>query len=102
MPTSDADGKKDIAVSRGLTSHDVAHVQFCLLSVLDSTSDRMMQPGIEALRSGGVVALPTDTIYGIASLAQNSKAVRNLYHIKRRSARKPLAICVGTIDQLYQ
>ena len=60
----------------------------------------LLSPGIEALRSGGVIALPTDTIYGVASLAQNQQAVNKIYHMKRRVESKPLAICVGEIDQV--
>lgn len=62
----------------------------------------MLSPGIEALRSGGIIALPTDTIYGVASLAQNQKAVNKIYNIKRRVESKPLAICVGNVQHVYQ
>lgn len=55
-----------------------------------------------ALRDGGVVAVPTDTIYGLACLAQNSAAVRHIYDIKGRDQQKPLAICVGEIHDIYK
>jgi len=59
-------------------------------------------PGVEALRSGGVIALPTDTIYGIAALAQNLEAVEKIYKIKGRNPQKPLAICVSDTSQIYR
>lgn len=56
----------------------------------------------KALKEGQVVAVPTDTIYGLACLAQNSEAVRRVYSIKGRSGQKPLAICVGEIQDIYK
>jgi len=49
-----------------------------------------------------VVGVPTDTIYGLACLAQNSEAVRKTYAIKGRNGHKPLAICVGEIQDIYK
>lgn len=54
----------------------------------------------DILRSGGIVALPTDTIYGVAALAQNSQSVAKLYELKRRDAGKPIAICVHDVDEI--
>ena len=54
-----------------------------------------------ALLSGHVIALPTDTLYGIAALAQNNIAVENIYKIKKRNSTKPLAICVAEISDIY-
>ncbi len=52
---------------------------------------------VEALNGGHVVALPTDTIYGIAALVQNDDAVKKLYAIKGRDAKKPIAVCVAEV-----
>jgi tRNA threonylcarbamoyl adenosine modification protein (Sua5/YciO/YrdC/YwlC family) len=54
------------------------------------------------LRSDGVIALPTDTVYGLACRAQSSTAIQRVYHIKRRAAQKPLAICVANVIDLYR
>ena len=54
------------------------------------------------LRDGGIIAVPTDTIYGVASLAQNSSAVGRLYEVKGRRCSKPLAISVSSVDDVYQ
>ncbi|PVD28614.1 hypothetical protein C0Q70_11207 [Pomacea canaliculata] len=55
-----------------------------------------------SLKKGHVIAVPTDTVYGIAGLAQNSEAVNRLYSIKNRNCSKPIAISVGDIDDLYR
>ncbi|XP_026227039.1 yrdC domain-containing protein, mitochondrial [Anabas testudineus] len=57
---------------------------------------------VKALKEGRVVAVPTDTIYGLACLAQNSEAIRRTYDIKGRNGQKPLAICVGEIQDIYR
>ncbi|TRZ18018.1 hypothetical protein HGM15179_009106 [Zosterops borbonicus] len=55
-----------------------------------------------ALRAGGLVAVPTDTVYGVACLAQDSAAVRSIYSLKGRNGAKPLAICLGDVERLYR
>ena len=52
------------------------------------------------LKAGGVIAVPTDTIYGIACLACNEKSLERIYEIKSRDLNKPLAICVGEVQDL--
>ncbi|XP_028836780.1 threonylcarbamoyl-AMP synthase isoform X2 [Denticeps clupeoides] len=57
---------------------------------------------VKALKEGEVVAVPTDTLYGLACLAQSSDAVKKVYDIKGRNGQKPLAICVGQIQDIYK
>ncbi|KAI1894882.1 hypothetical protein AGOR_G00120340 [Albula goreensis] len=62
----------------------------------------VLETTVTSLKEGQVVAVPTDTIYGLAALAQSSEAVRKVYDIKGRNGQKPLAICVGEIDDIYR
>ncbi|XP_030073229.1 threonylcarbamoyl-AMP synthase [Microcaecilia unicolor] len=55
-----------------------------------------------ALHEGGVIGVPTDTIYGIACLAQDSRAIKEIYRMKERNGGKPLAICVGDTQDIYR
>uniref|UniRef100_A0A673MRD9 Threonylcarbamoyl-AMP synthase n=2 Tax=Sinocyclocheilus rhinocerous TaxID=307959 RepID=A0A673MRD9_9TELE len=57
---------------------------------------------VKALKAGQVVAVPTDTIYGLACVAQHSAAVRRVYDIKGRNGDNPLAICVGDVQDIYR
>lgn len=53
------------------------------------------------LLEGGIVAFPTDTVYGLAADATNSAAVRNLYEVKGQEAqRKSLSVLVHNADML--
>ena len=54
---------------------------------------------IDALRDGGVVALPTDTVFGLCALARDADAVERVYAIKRRDRSQPLPVFVASVDQ---
>ena len=49
---------------------------------------------------GKVIAVPTDTVYGVAVAAQNTQAVKQLYKIKGRDRKKPVAICVNSLKSI--
>ena len=55
----------------------------------------------ETLLAGGVLAVPTDTIYGLTCLVQQQAAVESLYNIKGRHSSKPIAICVAEVEDIY-
>lgn len=68
------------------------------VSITDSDGYRAgMTEAFQVLRRGGVVVLPTDTVYGIAADATNSDAVRRLYKIKHRSLTKPVPVFVSSL-----
>lgn len=52
------------------------------------------------LEKGDVIALPTDTVYGLACSANNEMAIQKLYSIKGRDFHKPVAICVKDFGSL--
>ena len=56
----------------------------------------------ESLLNGNIIAVPTDTIYGVAGLAQNSEAVKRIYNVKRRSLTNPIAISVGRVGDIHK
>jgi len=53
---------------------------------------------VEMLARGLVVALPTETVYGLAADAGNDDAVRAIYHIKKRPIANPLIVHVSNVD----
>ena len=54
---------------------------------------------IEVLRSGGVVALPTDTVYGIAAALSTPGGVERLFHVKRRPPDKGIVLLLDDVTQ---
>lgn len=67
-----------------------------------SVCQSILNAAVTSLKSGHVIALPTDTIYGVAALAQSTEAVSQLYEIKKRHEEKPVAICVGKLEDVYK
>ncbi len=65
---------------------------------------RIQDPRIAAsiLQSGGIVAIPTETVYGLAADSTNKHAVNRIYRIKNRPAGNPLIVHVGTQEGLGQ
>ena len=53
---------------------------------------------VRVLRSGGVVGLPTDTVYGLAALPTAARAVERLYDLKGRPEDKPIALLVPSVE----
>ena len=67
-----------------------------------SVDPQQVKQAAESLSHGNIIAVPTDTIYGVAGLAQNSEAIDKLYNIKQRDTSKPVAISVATVDDVYR
>jgi tRNA threonylcarbamoyl adenosine modification protein (Sua5/YciO/YrdC/YwlC family) len=55
----------------------------------------------QLIKEGQVIALPTDTIYGLACNANDPEAIKKLYNIKGRNFEKPVAICVSDYDDFF-
>ena len=56
----------------------------------------------EVLRAGGVVAFPTDTVYGLGAAASQEEAVRALYEIKGRPEAKAIPLLLADAGDLPQ
>jgi len=54
----------------------------------------------ELLRSGGLVAYPTESFYGLAADATDEKAVVRLYRAKKRSPSLPVLILISSADEI--
>ena len=54
----------------------------------------------QVLRSGGIVAFPTETVYGLGVCADNDTAIDNLYSAKQRSRDKKLSIMIAEPDDV--
>jgi len=59
----------------------------------------LVRQAAEIIRKGGVVALPTETVYGLGVCAGKRSAVEKLYALKKRPKEKPLAFALGSINK---
>src|SRR5665213_1436377 len=61
-----------------------------------------LSTAIDSLNTlGGVVVIPTDTVYGLAARVEDLKAVSRLYDLKLRE-KKPGTVIAGSIEQLVE
>jgi len=54
---------------------------------------------LAALGRGGLVVVPTDTVYGVGGLVSHAGAVDTLFRLKGRDRTKPIAVLVADADQ---
>ena len=57
---------------------------------------------VEVLRDGGIVAFPTDTVYGVGAHAMLAAAVERLYLVKQRPPDKAIPLLLSGVDALPQ
>ncbi|MFV0626925.1 MAG: L-threonylcarbamoyladenylate synthase [Alphaproteobacteria bacterium] len=65
-------------------------------------NDENIKKAAQLLQKGGVVAMPTETVYGLAANVYNSKAVANIFAIKGRPTFNPLISHIAEIDFLKE
>ena len=57
---------------------------------------------VRSLNAGQLVALPTDTFYGLAVDPVNLRAVDRIYEVKSRARHKPLSLLIAEVAQAYE
>jgi len=68
----------------------------------DEPEPFLIEQVAESLRRGDVVALPTDTFYGLAVDPVNLRAVEHIYDLKSRARHKPLSLLIADVAQAYE
>jgi L-threonylcarbamoyladenylate synthase len=69
-------------------------------------TDQSLAEAVQVLQAGGLVVVPTETVYGLAALALDPKAVAKIYAAKDRPAFNPLILHVAhsqtVLDDLFE
>lgn len=68
--------------------------------ILHANDPHTLAHAIKVLKAGGVVALPTDTVYGLGCLVFDASAVRRLYEVKGRPPDKAIPVLLGDASVL--
>ena len=68
----------------------------------DEPEPELINQVVKSLNTGNVVALPTDTFYGLAVDPVNLYAVDRIYDIKSRARHKPLSLLISEVAQAYE
>lgn len=64
------------------------------------TLQEQVEKGVKILKAGGIVAFPTDTVYGLGADISNSDAVEAIYEAKKRPRHLPLPLLISEMSQI--
>ena len=67
--------------------------------ILRTNSNENILKAVSILRNGGIIATPTDTVYGLVASIFNKEAVEKIYSVKKRPKNKPLIVLISDINQ---
>jgi len=68
--------------------------------IIPAEAPDAFQRALETLQSGGLVAFPTDTVYGVGALAFDSPGVESIYAAKDRPIEKAIPVLIGDVEDL--
>jgi len=71
-----------------------------MMDKLPSDIQEQVERGISILKQGGIVAFPTDTVYGLGAEANNQQAVARVYRVKERPRNIALPLLLANISQI--
>ena len=74
----------------------------CIAIAPEAPQTDRLQEAVRVLQQGGVVAYPTDTVYGLAVDATNVTAIARLFTAKQRPGDKAIPLIIGDMSQLSQ
>ena len=63
-------------------------------------SQTNLQDAAQILRRGGLVAFPTETVFGLGVIYDNRSSYSRLVHVKRRPPEKPFTLMCASIDDI--
>ena len=62
--------------------------------------ERKIHQAVEILKNGGIIAFPTDTVYGLGASASSHGAILRIYEAKRRPRRLALPLLLADVSQI--
>ena len=68
--------------------------------ILPADSEDALRRALEVLNAGGLVAFPTDTVYGVGALAFDGTAIESIYTAKDRPVEKAIPILISDTGEL--
>ena len=71
------------------------------LKAMDEKAVNEIEKAAEIIKNGGLVAIPTETVYGLAASAFNESAIENIFKAKGRPNDNPLIVHIADIEELY-
>lgn len=65
---------------------------------LPATEPEALQRAVEYLHAGGLLAFPTDTVYGLGALVWNEAGIKRIYEAKERPPEKAIPILLASVE----
>jgi L-threonylcarbamoyladenylate synthase len=69
-------------------------------TIIPRSAPRAIEWAAEEIARGGVVAIPTDTVYGLVASLAHAEAIERIYALKGRPEEQPLPVLVASVDAL--
>ncbi len=66
----------------------------------ENPQQRLIAKAVEILKDGGIIAYPTDTIYGIGCDIMNKKAIETIYRLKNRDQKTPFSFICSDLTNI--
>lgn len=88
--------------AQSLTDEEVKRMDTRLVKVEDveQIKDEELREAAQIIRSGGLVAFPTETVYGLGANALDEEAAKKIYAAKGRPSDNPLIAHISCLDEL--
>jgi len=67
---------------------------------ISASDDRAIDSALAVLDGGGALVFPTDTVYGLATRAEDPQVIRQLFEIKGRAKDQAIAVLIGQAEDL--
>lgn len=64
--------------------------------------DSQIKQGVKIIQNGGIVAFPTETVYGLGANVFDEQAIAKIFETKNRPADNPLIVHISSLDMLSQ
>ncbi len=71
-----------------------------IIKLKETGMDYAIERANDVLQEGGVIAYPSDTVYGLGALYNNKEAVKRIIRLKGRPETKGLLLIAGSIDSI--
>jgi L-threonylcarbamoyladenylate synthase len=68
----------------------------------DKFEDKELEPAVELLKKGEIVAFPTETVYGLGANALDDNAVKKIFKAKGRPSDNPLIVHISSMEMLRE
>jgi L-threonylcarbamoyladenylate synthase len=72
------------------------------MSFISKCDATVISSASAALKAGHLIAMPTETVYGLGADATNLEAVKRIYEVKGRPSDHPLIVHIASLDQIDQ